>query len=377
MHDLFTPEEEVERAREIEATELACWCALLTHPPATDYLIDRIDEIAGADAPDAGELRTAAAHARTSRSKSARRELERQAHAVALQLRELSAHWDLLETILARLRALPRAEAGALRPAGKAYAAWMQRVSRAEREAAEARNRFVNANLRLVFHVARRYRNAGVPLADLVQEGNLGLIRAIDKFDHRRGLRFSTYARWWISHMVGRAVANRARAVRVPVYLLELRARIERIASELERELGRTPTDAEIAASAGIAESKVDETRSHCQSYELSLDDTVGRDDESGSSRHDVFRDPVNENGSPFEMMAAAADRSTVAELLAAIPPREREVIEKRFGLDESGREWTLQEIADQHELSRERIRQIEKRAMRRLRAALESRDAA
>lgn len=377
-HELFTPEEEAQRARDIEETEVACWRALLTHPATADHVADRIAALAGNEAPDMGALRATVSAAASRRSSAATRELERVADATARQMRDVSAHWDLLEAVFAHLRALPNDAAAAralgFRPGSKGYAAWLQRVSSAERAAARARNLFVNANLRLVFHVAHRYRSSGVPMADLVQEGNLGLIRAIDKFDYKRGLRFSTYARWWISHMIGRAVANRSRAVRVPVYLLELRGRIERVAVELERELGRTPTDAEIAEAAGIPEDKVGETRSHCQSFEFSLDDTVGRD-EDGASRYDVFSDPADENRSSFELLAAAADRSTVAELLASIPPRERDILEKRFGLDESGREWTLREIAEQQDLSRERIRQLEKRAMKRLRDALESRD--
>src|SRR5690606_14902541 len=148
-----------------------------------------------------------------------------------------------------------------------------------------------------------------------------------------------------------------------------------RATAALELELDRTPTDAEIAEAVGVPEDKIEETRIHCQSYELSLDDTVGRDGERSTTRHEIFNDPVNENTSPFELAAAADDRSTLAELLDALPPRERDVIEKRFGLEESGREWTLREIAEQHDLSRERIRQIEKKAVKMMREAFESRD--
>jgi RNA polymerase sigma factor (sigma-70 family) len=373
-HDLFTPDQETEQAEAIEETELACWRTLLGQPSTVDWVIEQLSELSGDDLPDTAALRAAMARSGRGRRKAIAAEADR----VAQGLRELSNHWDLLEALIDRVRALPgdaRASSRVrFRPHSKRFGRWLQQIEADERAAARARNTFVSANLRLVFHTARKFSRSGVPFADLIQEGNLGLLRAIDKFDHRRGIKFSTYSGWWIRHMISRAVANGARAVRIPVYLLELRGRIDRSASELERELGRPPTDAEIAEALDVPVRKIDETRAHCRSIELSLDDTAGKD-EDGSQLYEIFSPPANENGDAFDMVAAAADQSVLAELLDALPARERDVIEKRFGMQ--GREWTLQEIADQHDLSRERIRQIEKATLADMREAFARRERA
>jgi len=235
-------------------------------------------------------------------------------------------------------------------------------LERQVRAGAVARQELTDANLRLVVSVARRYSNRGVPLIDLIQEGNLGLLRAVEKFDWRRGFKFSTYATWWIRQAVSRAIADDARTIRIPVHLYDVVNRMARVASQLHQEYGREPTEAELAAAMQLSAERVREL-AQVIPHPISLDGTVGEDQETHLS--DLVAD---ENATNLE---ASAEHTLLADqirdMLATLTPRERRVIERRFGLSDDNEE-TLTAIGREIGLTRERIRQIETSALRKLR---------
>ena len=230
------------------------------------------------------------------------------------------------------------------------------------REGNDARAALTDANLRLVVSVARRYSNRGVPLIDLIQEGNLGLLRAVEKFDWRRGFKFSTYATWWIRQAVSRAIADDARTIRIPVHLYDVVNRMARISAQLHQELGREPTEEEIGAALQLSAERVRELN-QVLPQPISLDGFIGDDQDTRLS--DVVAD---ENAISLEFVAEQrllADQ--IRDTLLTLTPRERKVIERRFGLGDDNDD-TLTAIGREIGVTRERIRQIESTALRKLR---------
>jgi RNA polymerase primary sigma factor len=228
-----------------------------------------------------------------------------------------------------------------------------KRVERGDRAAKE---RMINCNLRLVVHVAKRYRGHGVPFGDLIQDGVIGLNRAVEKFDYRKGFKFSTYATWWIRQAVQRSVAGQARTIRVPTHVHERRQTLRRHARKLEPELGRPATPKELAKASGIALKHVEEALSVPEAR-ASLNSPVGDDD---SELGDLFADEAADN--PAELAEDALRSRAVREALAELPERERRILELRFGLD--GEPRSLEAIGKELSLTRERIRQLEKQAL-------------
>ena len=241
-------------------------------------------------------------------------------------------------------------------------AAHKRELARTVRAADEATDTFVKANLRLVVSVAKKYQSSGLPLLDLVQEGNLGLIHAVEKFDYKKGFKFSTYATWWIRQAITRGIANTSRTIRLPVHTGDLVLRLRKTATQMESDLGRRPTIEELAEALGMSEAQLtDLIRVSADPASLDAPLSEDSDEEFGSLVADTSA------ASPFEEVAAGLLPADLERLLAPLDERERTVIRLRYGLDR-GEPRTLDEVGEHFRLTRERIRQIESRAMSKLR---------
>jgi RNA polymerase primary sigma factor len=226
-----------------------------------------------------------------------------------------------------------------------------------------AREHLIKANTRLVVSIAKRYIGRGVPFLDLIQEGNLGLMKAVEKYEYQRGFRFSTYATWWIRQTITRSIADQGRTIRVPVHMVDRIRQLYRTTHEMEQRLGRQPTHEELAEAIGVKSNKID-WMMRVSWLPLSLESPIN-DDEEDSELGMFVEDQVTP--SPAQSTYTNLLREKVQEVLETLPPREARILRLRFGL-ENGRSYTLEEVGQKFGLTRERIRQIESKALRRLR---------
>jgi RNA polymerase primary sigma factor len=237
-----------------------------------------------------------------------------------------------------------------------------EELERTMEDGLRAREHLIKANTRLVVSIAKRYLSRGVPFLDLIQEGNLGLMKAVEKYEYQRGFRFSTYATWWIRQTITRSIADQGRTIRVPVHMVDRIRQLYKLTHEMEQKLGRIPTTEELGDQIGVSSNKVD-WMLQVSWLPLSLESPINDEDDSELG---MF---VEDEITPTPMQSAYTNllREKIEEVLATLPPREARILRLRFGLD-NGRTYTLEEVGKKFGLTRERIRQIEGKALSRLR---------
>ena len=378
--DLMSPDVERQSAMKIVSKREAFWRAIFDYPPFIDGIVALIKEILSEERCPHELLDELTKSSRAARDRETRANKEAFAKSADETAQEMSmadpdgdASLVVVESLLAILRGDTdnlRIQVTLPRKDSQPYQRYVDAVTQAESELWDNKNAFVRANLRLVVTMARRFNRGRMSLPDLIQEGNIGLMKAVDRFDPRRGFRFSTYGSWWIRHAISRALADKGREVRVPVHMLELHHKLARVRRAFELQEGRPPDDAELAKLADVPLEKIERMRQCLLDQGPSLDTPLSEQD--GRTGADLLVDELAPTAG--DRLATQALGAKVKEFMGRLPPIEADVLRKRFGLDRDD-PMTLREIGEQYSLSRERIRQLQEQALGRIRRELRRND--
>ncbi|PRQ04041.1 RNA polymerase sigma factor RpoD [Enhygromyxa salina] len=374
--EVMSAKEELEAATRIFELRKAYWEAILSYPPFVDGIVDYIEGKIDDEEVPTKEVRAMRKASRNLRDRETRAHKDAfDAAIVALTERMLDLDTDNIaaDQIADDINAIESGTRHGLevlvkppREGSRPFAAYAADIRAASRRLRSAKNAFVKANLRLVVSIARRFNHGRMPLQDLIQEGNIGLMKAVDRFDYRKGFRFSTYGSWWIRHAISRAIADKGRQVRLPVHMIDAYHKVNKARRELEAKHGREPTREELAKHTGLALAKIEKMGTMLVDNPISIDKPVSDDD--GRRVGDFLEDENAET--PGEGLEADALNDQVKRLVSKLRPIEADIIRKRFGLiDEE--ELTLKEIGGQYSLSRERIRQLQEQALGKIRREL------
>ena len=374
--DVMTPEQELQAATRIRKLRVDYWRAILSYPPLIDPIAELISEqVDGEDEPveELAQMRTAS-RALRDRETRAHKDAYAAAQAdLAERMTDIDVDGITSDLIAADLNTLDAGHREGLtmkvqppRKGSRPFASYAKRVRTGGSAIRVAKNQFVKANLRLVVSIARRFNHGRMPLQDLIQEGNIGLMKAVDRFDYRKGFRFSTYGSWWIRHAISRAIADKGRAVRLPVHMIDAYHKVSKARRELEAKHGREPTEEELAKVTGLALSKIERMSNLLLDQAVSLDKPVS--DEDGRRVIDFLQD--EDADMPGDQLEADALNDEVRRIISSLRPIEADILRKRFGLVEE-QELTLKEIGSQYSLSRERIRQLQEQALGKIRREL------
>jgi RNA polymerase primary sigma factor len=379
--EVLRPEQEFETARHIEELELDLWRTLLGFAPGSDWMAETVDKAIGKPHPEFKAYRALAERVRgRATSAASKGRFEKLVSQLAVGLKELDIDRLFVDAAIAELRRVNRAQRNGFPLEApsitfstntKVFRDFVHAVLQRSFRVKQAKNEFVKANLRLVVSIARRFNHGRLPLPDLIQEGNIGLMKAVERYDYRRGFRFSTYASWWIRHAISRALADKGRAVRLPVHMIDAYHRIAKSERELQSKLERPATTEEIASATGIEADKLEKMKTFLSETPVSLDRPIS--DEDGRRLIDVLVDP-NEAPSPPDQMMTTETQGEMLKLLGGLKPIEADILRKRFGLV-NDRERTLKEIGDEYHLSRERVRQLQEQALGKMRKAMAKRE--
>lgn len=380
--EIMTPEEEREAAVRIHQLRVTQWNHILSYPP---YIVG-VCEVIRETYPDEDDvsnevLAEVRLRSRAYRDRETRSHLEAYVaarEALSAVMAQVDVDGLVGDVVLEDLTLLGSGTCEGVRMAvhparrgSRPFADYAAAVRRASMMLRAGKNQFVRANLRLVVSIARRFNHGKLPLQDLIQEGNIGLMKAVDRFDHTRGFRFSTYGTWWIRHAISRAIADKGRAVRLPVHMLDAYQKVAKARREFERSHGRRPEQEELAETTGIPMSKLNRMNAYALENPVSLDRPISGEDDR--KMVDFLEDTDSQQIS--ETLELESFHRQVQKIVGELRPIEAEILMKRFGLHGSS-ELTLKEIGGHYSLSRERIRQLQEQALGKIRRELKRREA-